>query len=184
MVQECDIVAASEKLAECQETILNLGKQLKALALPGEALLLDKVISNPTAAGSNRWLQLPDHLKEVDHLEPEVPESPKMQEIICAETANPPAAASENYNAGFLCDHKTSINDHDNNSVRSIVQQSLKKSPDRVSYLDDPNQHKSGNDAGMLIIIPKRQGGASLLRKLLLQSKRRNTTRLEHPMSA
>ncbi|XP_059293577.1 filament-like plant protein 7 [Lycium ferocissimum] len=40
-----DITAASEKLAECQETILNLGKQLKALASPGDAALFDKVIS-------------------------------------------------------------------------------------------------------------------------------------------
>ncbi|XP_042041925.1 filament-like plant protein 7 [Salvia splendens] len=45
-----EITAASEKLAECQETILNLGKQLKALASPSNAALLDKVISAP--AGS------------------------------------------------------------------------------------------------------------------------------------
>nr|XP_016508404.1 PREDICTED: LOW QUALITY PROTEIN: filament-like plant protein 7 [Nicotiana tabacum] len=40
-----EITAASEKLAECQETILNLGKQLKALASPGDAALFDKVMS-------------------------------------------------------------------------------------------------------------------------------------------
>ncbi|XP_019195411.1 PREDICTED: filament-like plant protein 7 isoform X2 [Ipomoea nil] len=39
-----DITAASEKLAECQETILNLGKQLKALATPRDAALFDSVI--------------------------------------------------------------------------------------------------------------------------------------------
>ncbi|CAL9002271.1 unnamed protein product [Prunus brigantina] len=43
-----EIMAASEKLAECQETILNLGKQLKAMAAPKEAALFDKVITNPT----------------------------------------------------------------------------------------------------------------------------------------
>ncbi|KAL5819658.1 hypothetical protein ACOSQ4_023500 [Xanthoceras sorbifolium] len=42
-----EITAASEKLAECQETILNLGKQLKALASPKEAALFDKVVSTP-----------------------------------------------------------------------------------------------------------------------------------------
>ncbi|KAM3289610.1 hypothetical protein P3S67_017898 [Capsicum chacoense] len=31
-----EITAASEKLAECQQTILNLGKQLKALASPAD----------------------------------------------------------------------------------------------------------------------------------------------------
>ncbi|GMN30242.1 hypothetical protein TIFTF001_002747 [Ficus carica] len=43
-----EITAASEKLAECQETILNLGKQLKALAAPTEAALFDKVIVKPS----------------------------------------------------------------------------------------------------------------------------------------
>lgn len=49
-LQELEITAASEKLAECQETILNLGKQLKALAAPNDACLFDKVI----AAQSNK----------------------------------------------------------------------------------------------------------------------------------
>ncbi|XP_022985873.1 filament-like plant protein 7 [Cucurbita maxima] len=44
---EWEITTASEKLAECQETILNLGKQLKALATPKEAAILDKVIPTP-----------------------------------------------------------------------------------------------------------------------------------------
>ncbi|MED6148098.1 hypothetical protein PIB30_050059 [Stylosanthes scabra] len=38
-----EITAATEKLAECQETILNLGKQLKALASPKDASLFDNV---------------------------------------------------------------------------------------------------------------------------------------------
>ncbi|KAK7307643.1 hypothetical protein VNO77_40886 [Canavalia gladiata] len=40
-----EITAASEKLAECQETILNLGKQLKALAAPKDASHFDDVIT-------------------------------------------------------------------------------------------------------------------------------------------
>ncbi|KAJ0097369.1 hypothetical protein Patl1_28650 [Pistacia atlantica] len=48
-----EITAASEKLAECQETILNLGKQLKALASPREAALFDKAISTPTDTITN-----------------------------------------------------------------------------------------------------------------------------------
>ncbi|CAN0900932.1 Filament-like plant protein 7 [Linum grandiflorum] len=42
-----EIAAASDKLAECQETILNLGKQIKALASPKEAVMLDNVIFEP-----------------------------------------------------------------------------------------------------------------------------------------
>ncbi|KAL2348376.1 hypothetical protein Fmac_002376 [Flemingia macrophylla] len=41
-----EITAASEKLAECQETILNLGKQLKALAAPKDASLVDNAIAS------------------------------------------------------------------------------------------------------------------------------------------
>ncbi|XP_015065988.1 filament-like plant protein 7 [Solanum pennellii] len=48
-----EITAASEKLAECQETILNLGKQLKALASPGDAVLFDKVISTTSETTSD-----------------------------------------------------------------------------------------------------------------------------------
>ncbi|EYU39325.1 hypothetical protein MIMGU_mgv11b002100mg [Erythranthe guttata] len=44
-----EITVASEKLAECQETILNLGKQLKALASPSDAALFEKVINTPDA---------------------------------------------------------------------------------------------------------------------------------------
>ena len=40
-----EIKAASGKLAECQETIINLGKQLKALAVPKDTSLFDKVIT-------------------------------------------------------------------------------------------------------------------------------------------
>ncbi|XP_042062174.1 filament-like plant protein 7 isoform X2 [Salvia splendens] len=42
-----EISAASEKLAECQETILNLGKQLKALASPRDAAIFDTVVYTP-----------------------------------------------------------------------------------------------------------------------------------------
>ncbi|TKY70593.1 Filament plant protein 7 [Spatholobus suberectus] len=41
-----EITAASEKLAECQETILNLGKQLKALAAPKDASLFDNAFAS------------------------------------------------------------------------------------------------------------------------------------------
>ncbi|KAI7730934.1 hypothetical protein M8C21_032491 [Ambrosia artemisiifolia] len=45
---EREIIAASEKLAECQETILNLGKQIKALASPKNTSVPERLISNPT----------------------------------------------------------------------------------------------------------------------------------------
>lgn len=43
--RDWEITAASEKLAECQETILNLEKQLKALAARKDVSLFDNVIA-------------------------------------------------------------------------------------------------------------------------------------------
>ncbi|WVZ09891.1 hypothetical protein V8G54_014421 [Vigna mungo] len=48
-----EITAASEKLAECQETILNLGKQLKALAAPKDASLFDNAIASQRRTVTN-----------------------------------------------------------------------------------------------------------------------------------
>ncbi|GAU19909.1 hypothetical protein TSUD_95140 [Trifolium subterraneum] len=44
-----EITTASSKLAECQESIINIGKQLKALASSNETALLDKVVSTTSS---------------------------------------------------------------------------------------------------------------------------------------
>ncbi|KAL3526796.1 hypothetical protein ACH5RR_011452 [Cinchona calisaya] len=86
-----EIVAASEKLAKCQETILNLGKQLKALASPMEAALFDKVISSPartvvattaTPEKNRHRFSLLDKMLAEDKCEIEDLKSPKTKEII------------------------------------------------------------------------------------------------------
>ncbi|KAJ4890733.1 Filament-like plant protein 7 [Raphanus sativus] len=60
MRTELEITAASEKLAECQETILNLGKQLKALTNSKEAALLsDKLTPQHTDKSNNLATALP-----------------------------------------------------------------------------------------------------------------------------
>ncbi|BAF15995.1 filament-like plant protein 7 [Oryza sativa Japonica Group] len=80
-----EISTASEKLIECQETILNLGKQLKALASPKDAILFDKVVHTkiqserkPRSQSLNEMLAMDDG--GFDYLS-----SPKTKEIICAE---------------------------------------------------------------------------------------------------
>ncbi|KAG6484302.1 hypothetical protein ZIOFF_061104 [Zingiber officinale] len=80
---DCDIAAASAKLAACQETIINLGKQLKVLASPRDAPLFDKVISSPATVKSKRRLQLIDHMRAAE--DQTEPESPNTKEIICTE---------------------------------------------------------------------------------------------------
>ncbi|XP_047310847.1 filament-like plant protein 7 [Impatiens glandulifera] len=52
LATDLEITAASEKLAECQETILNLGKQLKDLASPKDLVIFDKFTSNPSESES------------------------------------------------------------------------------------------------------------------------------------
>ncbi|KAK7319892.1 hypothetical protein RJT34_04620 [Clitoria ternatea] len=77
-----EITTASSKLAECQETILNLGKQLKALATSSEQALFDKVVSttstmaNPTQkknlikrSSLRNQMQAEDDAKAVIHEE-------------------------------------------------------------------------------------------------------------------
>lgn len=87
--QQLEISTASEKLIECQETILNLGKQLKALASPKDAILFDKVVHasvqserKPRSQSLNEILAMEDG--GFDYLS-----SPKTKEIICTELRSP-----------------------------------------------------------------------------------------------
>ncbi|XP_059652906.1 filament-like plant protein 7 [Cornus florida] len=48
-----EIKAASAKLAECQETIVSLGKQLKALSSSKETTVLEKVLSTTSSTTTN-----------------------------------------------------------------------------------------------------------------------------------
>lgn len=161
-LQDWEIAAASEKLAECQETILNLGKQLKALASPRDAALFDKVISIPAAADSNHH-----------EMSSEDPRSPKTKEIICTEPQNPPAATMENPNKGLLCGQKIH-KDQSTNRIKDIIQHTPLKSPDERFYsLDGTNKHEGEAERGMLAMVPKKkQSGVNLLRKLLLKRKK------------
>ncbi|QCD91347.1 Filament-like plant protein [Vigna unguiculata] len=58
-----EITAASEKLAECQETILNLGKQLKALAAPKDVSLFDNAIASQRRTVTNTNSVPPKEMK-------------------------------------------------------------------------------------------------------------------------
>ncbi|KAG6511288.1 hypothetical protein ZIOFF_029347 [Zingiber officinale] len=130
---ECDIIAATEKLAACQETILNLGKQLKALASAEDGPLFSNV-STTTPKSNNHRLQLIDHMSKEGHSE--------------------------------SCDPSVSDEVH--------------MSPENLS-----DKHKGDPDERKLMIVAKKQdAGASLLRKILMQRRRKGSTRLELPVGA
>lgn len=79
-----EITAASVKLAECQETILNLGKQLKALAPPREIAIFDKIFSTTITNNKNpiRRLSLRDRMLVEDSVELKVINSPEERGMI------------------------------------------------------------------------------------------------------
>ncbi|XP_015692036.1 filament-like plant protein 7 isoform X2 [Oryza brachyantha] len=84
-VQMLEISTASDKLIECQETILNLGKQLKALASPKDAILFDKVVHTSVQSERKPRSQSLNDMLAMDDGGFDCLSSPKTKEIICAE---------------------------------------------------------------------------------------------------
>ncbi|XP_060168209.1 filament-like plant protein 7 isoform X2 [Lycium barbarum] len=72
-----EITAASAKLAECQETIMNLGKQIKALALPKENTVGE---TNSTSKKMRKHMSLLDRMLTEDDVEKENLDSPNSEE--------------------------------------------------------------------------------------------------------
>ncbi|XP_060168206.1 filament-like plant protein 7 isoform X1 [Lycium barbarum] len=75
--QGWEITAASAKLAECQETIMNLGKQIKALALPKENTVGE---TNSTSKKMRKHMSLLDRMLTEDDVEKENLDSPNSEE--------------------------------------------------------------------------------------------------------
>lgn len=150
-----EITAASEKLAECQETILNLGKQLKALASTNEASHSNKVVSTPTDATNttpipekniNQRSSLLDKMMMEDNAETIDLKSPKTKEVI---------STSKSF----------TVQDDNSNSVFS---------PRKFLSLNGIN-HQEEEEAlvNFLSIVPsKTKGSGGLLKKLLWRRKK------------
>lgn len=138
------------KLAECQETILNLGKQLKALATPREAALFDKVFSNTNTAANttnnnmHKRSSLRDRMLADEDPRVEILKSPKDKE-----TRDADADAQ-----------KPSLLHSDSHNALSTP-----------SALVHTRQGHLGSKH--LAIVPsKKQGGFGFLRRLLLRRKK------------
>ncbi|KAG2704167.1 hypothetical protein I3760_06G172700 [Carya illinoinensis] len=158
-----EITTASLKLAECQETILHLGKQLKALASPREAALFDKVFCNTSTAVStiddNKKLSkrssLRDRMLAEDDAKVEILKSPKAKE-----TTSSTADAEKQ-----LVLHSSSYN-------ASCAPKALVHAPGACF---GSNHEGANSAASSLTVVPnKKQGGFGLLRKLLLRRKKGN----------
>ncbi|XP_059314012.1 filament-like plant protein 7 isoform X2 [Lycium ferocissimum] len=94
-----EITAASAKLAECQETIMNLGKQIKALALPKENTVGE---TNSTSKKMRKHMSLLDRMLTEDDVEKENLDSPNSEEpprnndIVLATQSPQPEAKTPN----------------------------------------------------------------------------------------
>ena len=165
-MQDWEITTASEKLAECQETILNLGKQLKALATPREAALFDKVIANPTDTiitttttaptppkdrSMNQHSSLLDQMLAEDDAAAKVLISPKIKEI------------------------------NGNSTTKDIGSfQPLEK----ILVINGVKHEDDHTTGGSLAIVPsKNRGGANLWRKLLWRKRKGNSKKTSLPFA-
>lgn len=144
-----EITTASSKLAECQESIANLGKQLKALASSNEAALLEKVVSTTSSMAIPsqkknliKRSSLLNHMQAEDDVKEGMHKSVEKEESKIAEDAQqPPLFQSEN---------------------GSVLQ------TDTTS-----KQNDRSNAKGHLAIVPRRKQGAfDFLRKLFLRRKK------------
>ncbi|KAL0741304.1 hypothetical protein Bca4012_082817 [Brassica carinata] len=164
MRTELEITAASEKLAECQETILNLGKQLKALTNSKEtALLADNLTpdlatalpsqeTKPEKRLTTQRSSLLDQMKAEDQDNGESKEEQK------------PKAADKMGKGG--------------SSVYSETIEALEQ-----ILLSD--KKSKGSESNCFAIVPqkKNSGGKSLWRKLLGRKKKSKSIKLPNPFA-
>ncbi|KAL0351755.1 UNVERIFIED_CONTAM: Filament-like plant protein 7 [Sesamum calycinum] len=157
-----EITAASEKLAECQETILNLGKQLKALASPSDAALFDKVISTPADPVVTSLSTPRISISQRSSL---------LDKMLAEDKARPVASP------GTKKDTKNG-NDSSAVSTNAAMESSSKFTDSNGTNYDE----KSKTAAASMDIVPcKKKGGRSFFKRLFRRRKKGNS--LKTPFS-
>ncbi|KAL5063986.1 hypothetical protein RYX36_025723 [Vicia faba] len=164
-----EITAASEKLAECQETILNLGKQLRSLAAPKEASLIDNVIA----------------VQQTN--------TPSTNTTVMTKKMNPsyaPPKVMKTKNRSLL---DQMLSEDDSKAKVSKVSDrgsNLATIPDFVEPLEkilSLNEFRDGNDnaaANDMAIVPtKKPGKGSLWKKLLWKKKKSGSMKTSLPLN-
>lgn len=163
-----EITAASEKLAECQETILNLGKQLKALASPSEAALFDKVIS--TSADTNTISVTTSTSTAL---------TPKNKVLIQRSSLLDQMLAED---TDKVKDTKSvKCKESDSNTSSTVISiEPLEK----ILVLNGIKHQDDGVATNSLAIVPsKKRGGVNLWRKFLWRKKKSNTKKPSFPFA-
>ncbi|MED6221686.1 hypothetical protein PIB30_057173 [Stylosanthes scabra] len=150
-----EITAASEKLAECQETILNLGKQLKALAAPKDATLFDNAIANSV---TNTGPATTSHEDPSPVLEKDTRlKNRSLLDQMLAE------------------DDKTKVsNESDGKTTHSTIPANI-ETLEKILVLNGSKGNDDEDAVNSLAIVPaKKQGSGSLWKKLWRKKKSAN----------
>ncbi|XP_050206452.1 filament-like plant protein 7 [Mercurialis annua] len=156
---DLEITAASEKLAECQETILSLGKQLKAMASPSDAALFDKVISSsPDRNGdsvSTSTMVIAPQNKLMNQRSSLLDRMLAEDNATTKDTSGPTIKESDSIRSAFISDK---------------VIEPLEK----ILNLNGTTKHEDDNVAtkSLAIVPSKKKEGGNLWRKLLWRKKK------------
>ncbi|XP_009140461.1 filament-like plant protein 7 [Brassica rapa] len=165
MRTELEITAASEKLAECQETILNLGKQLKALTNSKETgLLPDNLTPDLTATLPSQETKPEKRLTTqrsslLDQMKAEDQDNGDYKE-----EEEKPQAVDKMGNGGSSVYNET---------IEALEQILLS------------DKKSKGSESNCFAVVPQKKssGGKSLWRKLLGRKKKSKTIKLPNPFA-
>lgn len=168
---EWEITAASEKLAECQETILNLGKQLKAMASPREAALFDKVITNPTDVNTTTAIATgPTSHKTTSR------RSSLLDQML----------AEDNPTTKDLTFPKTK--EVDSNSTSTFGPKRVVEPLENILNLNlkycAPREDDNASTGSFALVPSKKRGGGSLWKRLLWRKKKGNSKKAPLPIAS
>uniref|UniRef100_A0ACD5UF09 Uncharacterized protein n=1 Tax=Avena sativa TaxID=4498 RepID=A0ACD5UF09_AVESA len=152
---QLEISTASEKLIECQETILNLGKQLKALSSPKEATSVLHPERKPRSQSLNEMLAVDDG--GFDYLS-----SPKTKEIICSEVRSTHARSFSADKGGD--DSESSCGSHPTPVVL----------PAKHCGASGTCKSEAAVKVAALAIVPSKEKGNSNLLKRILTGRRKD----------
>jgi len=171
MIQELEIAAASEKLAECQETILNLGKQLKALTNSKETALLSETLMYDVTDKSNN---LPDAQPSHETTKPEKRLTSQRSSLLDQMKA-------EDHNTGESKDQKPQAADKNGKGGNSSVYNETIEALEQILLSDK----SKGSDSNCFAIVPQKKTGGvkSLWRKLLGRNKKGKSKKVPNPFA-
>ncbi|KQJ84993.2 hypothetical protein BRADI_5g24090v3 [Brachypodium distachyon] len=155
-----EVSTASEKLIECQETILNLGKQLKSLASPKDTTFSDKAAHTSVQPERKPQSQSLNEMLAEDDGGCDYLDSPKTKEIICSE---PRSAHERKFSADGAGDDLESCGAHPMQVVR----------PTKPYSLSGNCKNEAAVKVVALAVVPSKQKGNTNLLKRILTGRRK-----------